>query len=132
MKEYSTLPWAPELEFHHQVQSSVKGTMFFGNYEGKKNSPGYNFTVSLIYKNRASSPDVVKCHNQEHSTTFLWRGRSNSSAEDLVSIFYVPLMFIKRQSSTTEQIWLGLVLWHTNHCRLFNAKYIWFVNIFCW
>ena len=37
-------------------------------------------------------------------------------------------------------VWFGLVLWHINHCRLFNAnsclqvhiEYIWFVNIFAW
>ena len=35
---------------------------------------------------------------------------------------------------------VGLVLWHINHCRLFNTKYylyicikyIWFVNTLCW
>ena len=37
-------------------------------------------------------------------------------------------------------LWFGWVLWHINHCRLFNVKsssyvhikYIWFVNSFCW
>ena len=37
-------------------------------------------------------------------------------------------------------VWFGLVLWHINHCRLFDAKsslytyikYIWSVNTFCW
>ena len=42
--------------------------------------------------------------------------------------------------SIKYMIWLGLILWHINHCRLFNAKYrsymsiryIWFVNTFSW
>ena len=37
-------------------------------------------------------------------------------------------------------IWFGLLSWHINYCRLFNAKScfyiyilnIWFVNTFCW
>ena len=40
----------------------------------------------------------------------------------------------KTWKETAELIWLGLVSWHINHCRLFNAKsslhihikYIWF------
>ena len=42
--------------------------------------------------------------------------------------------------STLCMSWFSCVLWHINHCMLFNVKsclyqytkYIWFVNIFCW
>ena len=49
--------------------------------------------------------------------------------------YLMPILFIHIYQIYT--IWFGWVLWHINHCRLFNAKsslyiyikYIWFVNI---
>ena len=33
------------------------------------------------------------------------------------------------QRSMKKKVWLGLVLWHVNHCWLFNAKSYLYISI---
>ena len=48
-------------------------------------------------------------------------------------VFTYTHIYIYIYISQIYMIWFGLVLWHINHCRLFNAKskYKWFINTFC-
>ena len=43
------------------------------------------------------------------------QGVSGTGSNGNEGVLFIP------QSSRTA-VWLGLVLWHINHCRLFNAK----------
>ena len=38
-------------------------------------------------------------------------------------------IYIYRHTHIKYIIWFGLILWHINHCRLFNAKFLLYIYI---
>ena len=79
----------------------------------------------------SGDPREVTEYKQLFLTVILWRLATVNSNTRIVVI-----LFLSSQWDTMWQkymIWLGWVLWHINHCRLFNAKsslYIYILNIY--
>ena len=84
-------------------------------------------TAKLLNKHKQASPQT------EYALIFCRREKILLGSESEFTECSVTTKCINSEENQTpsshHSIWFGLVLWHNNHCRLFNAKSILYIYI---